>query len=199
MSELKELLERRREEVRPDRGAYGRLVTRRRRRDAARRAGAVAIALALTLAGLMVAVRALGGSARRPATKPSVSHLELLPPPAESLFWGTWSTTLTNADPGIRPLHLAGAYRLILGRDGSLRLFLPKGRRFAGMGRPARGTYSVTGGGFTINTNLLARECGGSSGQYIWSTHSGQLGFQPVVDSCSFRRRILSSAWLASP
>ena len=199
MSELKELLELRRDEVRPDPGAYRRLVSRHRRREVARRVGVVAVALALTLAGLVVAVRALGSTTRTPANKPSASPFALLPPAPESSVWGRWSTKLTNADAGVGPLRLAGSYRLIIRRDGSLELFLPRGRRFAGMGQPTRGTYSFTGGGFTITTNVLASRCGGSSGKYTWATHSGQIFFQPAGDSCPLRRRILSSGWISSP
>jgi hypothetical protein len=191
MDELKDRLRRRRDEVRPDPGAFERLAARRRRRDALRRGAVIAVAFSITIAGAVLVLQAFGGGARRPAA--SVTARTVSPPPAR-LLRGAWSTTLTNAMPGVRAQRLAGTYRLTFGSGGRLNLRV-SGGAIPSVGRQARGSFHIVGGGFQIATDLLASACGGTTGTYSWSERVGSLSLTPVNDSCAVRRILFSGGW----
>lgn len=193
MDELKDQLRRRRDEVNPDPGAFERLLTRRRRRDALRRGTVIAVAFSITIAGTVLVLRAFEGSGRRPAASVTATPRGIVSPPPARLLHGTWSSTLTNTMPGVRAHQLAGTYRLTFGSGGSLDLQV-SGGAIPSVGRQTRGSFQIVGGGFQITTNLLSSVCGGSIGTYSWSEHVGSLGLAVVNDSCAVRRILLSSA-----
>jgi hypothetical protein len=193
MDELKDQLRRRRDEVRPDPGAFERLIARRRRRDALRRGTVIAVAFSITIAGSVLVLQAFGGGARRPAASVTATPQGIVSPPPARLLHGAWSTTLTNAMPGVRPQRLAGTYRLTFGTGGSLNL-QGSGGAIPSVGRQARGSFRIVGGGFQIATNLLASVCGGSTGTYSWTEHVGHLTLAVVNDSCTVRRTLFSSS-----
>jgi hypothetical protein len=194
MDELKHGLRRRRDEVRPDPGAFERLVARRRRRDALRRGTVITVAFSIAIGGAVLVLQAFGGGARRPAVSVTATAPGIVSPPPARLLRGGWSTTLTNAMPGVRARHLAGTYRLTFGSGGRLDLQVPTGA-IPSLGRQARGSFHIVGGGFQIATNLLTGVCGGSTGTYTWSQRVGSLALKTVNDSCAVRRILLSNGW----
>jgi hypothetical protein len=191
MDELKDQLRRRREEVRLDPGAFERLASRRRRRDAVRRGTVIAVAFSISIGGAALFLQAFGGE-RSPVASVSPTPTGIVSPPAASLLNGTWSATLTDAMPGVRAQHLAGTYRLTFGSGGSLKLHIPAGA-IPGARRAARGSFRIAGGGFEIAADVLADACDGSTGTYSWNEHVGSLAFAVVSDPCSVRRTVLTS------
>jgi hypothetical protein len=193
MDELKEQLRRRRDEVRPDPGAFERLVARRRRHDALRRGTVIAVAFSITVAGGVLVLQAFGSGTRRPTASVTATPTGIVSPPPPTLLHGAWSSTLTNAMPGVRAHQVAGTYRLTFGSGGTLNLRV-SGGAIPSVGRRARGSFHIVQGGFQVATNLLGSVCGGSTGTYSWSEHVGSLAFAVVNDSCAVRRILLTSA-----
>ncbi len=107
---------------------------------------------------------------------------------------GSWSVTLTGADPGVAGLGMTGDWTMRLGAGSTIDLMPPTGFR-APSGRAPDG-YVHAETGTTFLTTLLARDfaesCTGS-GTYAWSVAKGQLSLVAVNDTCDARRALLAT------
>jgi hypothetical protein len=174
-------------------GALDRLFDRRKRKNRNQRLGAGLVALAVLAAGAWGAFSLLGGpvSNPRPVSSPT-------PAPTRQLYQeiaGTYTITLSNADPGVSAKGMAGSYTMRLLPNGVVRLSAPVGALREGPS-PSAINYRLTGSQFTINA-FVNISCPGTVGTYLWELADGQLVLTTLHDVCAVRRTLFASKpWL---
>jgi hypothetical protein len=190
VSELKDALERRSERFDLEPGAMDRFFRRRERRDRRRRVAAICLALGVTAAGALLAVRALSSNEPIPAA-PKTDE-ELLAELA-----GTYTITLDDSTPAVRANDMAGEYTMTLGANGVLDLTAPAG--FVEGRSPSGITFRISGDGFTTNA-FVNVACSNTVGRYRWSLSGAELSFEPLGEPCGIRRTLFASGvWERQP
>ena len=119
-----------------------RFFRRRERRERRRRVAAICLALGVTAAGGLLAVRAL--SSNEPVPAAPKTNEELL---AE--LEGTYTITLDDSTPAVRENGVAGEYEMVLLADGVIELRAPAG--FVEGQNPSGITFRISGDEFTTN------------------------------------------------
>jgi hypothetical protein len=191
MSELKDALERRSERFDLEPGAMDRFFRRRERRDRRRRVAAICLALGVTAAGALLAVRALSSDEPVPAAPPKTDQ-ELLAELA-----GTYTVTLDDSTPAVRENDMAGEYTMTLGANGVLDLTAPAG--FVEGRDPSGITFRISGDMLTTNA-FVNVACSNTVGRYRWTLSGTELSFEPLVDPCAVRRTLFASnVWERQP
>jgi hypothetical protein len=191
VSELKNELERRSERFDLEPGALDRFFRRRERRDRRRRVAAICLALGVTAAGTLLAVRALTSDEAVPAATPKTDE-ELLAELA-----GTYTITLDDSTAAVREHDMAGEYTMTLGANGVLDLTAPAG--FVEGRSPSGITFRISGDEFTTNA-FVNVACSNTVGRYRWGLSGTELSFEPLVDPCSVRRTLFASGvWERRP
>jgi hypothetical protein len=174
-------------------GALDRLFDRRKRKNRNQRVGAGLVALVVLAVGAWGAISLLGGLASHP--RPASSQR---PTPARQLYQeiaGTYTITLSNADPGVSAKGMAGTYTVRLLPNGVVRLSAPVGALAEGPS-PSAINYRLTGSEFTINA-FVNISCPGTVGTYRWELADGRLVLTPLDEVCAVRRILFSSKpWL---
>jgi hypothetical protein len=173
---LRELLESEGRRVSLTPGASERMFDRRDRRDRRRRLVTIAEGLAISAGIIALIVVALprGDRDATVATDPA-------------MVAGTYRMHLTDRDPGVAELGLAGEYELRLAEDGSMVLLSPPDVDMPG---PPIG-FAIAGQQLT--TDLLAGLGCGDTGTYGWSREADVLRLAPVDDDCAVRSTVLST------
>jgi hypothetical protein len=184
MSELKDALERRSERFDLEPDAMDRFFRRRERRDRRRRVAAICLALGMTAAGALLAVRAVSSDEPVPAAPPKTDEQRL----AE--LAGTYSITLENSTPAVRENDMAGEYTMTLGTNGVLDLTAPAG--FVEGRNPSGVTFRISGDVLTTNA-FVNVACSNSVGRYRWTLSGSELSFEPLGEPCSVRRTLFAS------
>jgi hypothetical protein len=195
MSDVKRALERVGERFQLTPGGLDRLLDRRSRRQRNRRIGAVVVALVIGTAGIggtVIALRGVGDQTR-PAT-PSIGPAPQLYPQIA----GTYTLTLSDAEPRVEELGLAGRYTMRLLADGVMLLSVPEG--FGGEGPSPSGiSFRLSGNQFTTNA-FVNFTCPGSVGVYRWELDRDRLTFAPLEEGCEVRQVLFGSEpWRARP
>ena len=186
MSELKDALESRSDRFDLEPGALDRFFRRRERRERRRRVAAICVALGVTAAGALLAVRALSSDEPMPAA-PKTDE-ELLAELA-----GTYTITLEDPTPAVRKNDMAGVYTMTLGTNGVLDLTAPAG--FVEGRSPSGITFRISGDVLTTNA-FVNGACSNTVGRYRWTLSGTELSFEPLVDPCGVRRTLFASgAW----
>ena len=186
MSELKDALDGRSERFDLDPGAMDRFFRRRDRRERRRRVAAICLALGVTAAGALLAVRALTSDQPVPAA-PRTDD-ELLAELA-----GTYTVTLTDAMPFVIENDLAGEYEMTLRPDGVLELTAPAG--FVEGRNPSGITFRISGDELATNA-FVNVTCHSTVGRYRWTLSGDTLTLAPIADACGLRRTLFASeAW----
>jgi hypothetical protein len=187
VSELKDALERRSERFDLEPGAMDRFFSRRERRDRRRRVAAICLALGVTAAGALLAVRAL--SSNEPVPAAPKTDEELLAELA-----GTYTITLSGPTPSfVTENDLAGEYSMTLRPDGVIELSAPAA--FVEGRNPSGITFRVSGDEFTTNA-FVNVTCHSTVGRYRWSLIGDSLTFDPIAEACPLRRTLFASkAW----
>ena len=183
MSELKNELEHRSERFDLEPGALDRFFRRRERRERRRRVAAICLALGVTAAGALLAVRAL--SSDEPVPAAPKSDEELLAELA-----GTYTVSLTDAMPFVIENGLAGEYEMTLRPDGVMELSAPAG--FVEGRNPSGITFRISGDELTTNA-FVNVTCHSTVGRYRWTLQGGTLTLDPIVDACGLRRTLFTS------
>jgi len=194
MSDVKRALEDagKRFELAP--GGLDRLLDRRSRRQRNRRIGAVVVALVIGTAGIggtVLTLRGLGDHTR-PATTSSIGPS----PQRYPQIAGTYTLTLSNDDPRVQELGLAGRFTMMLLPDGVMLLSVPED--FGGEGPSPSGiSFRLSGNQFTTNA-FVNFTCPGSVGVYRWELDENRLTFAPLEEGCEVRQVLFSSkSWRA--
>ncbi len=193
MSDVKRALEREGERFELAPGGLERLFDRRSRKQRNQRIGAAAAALVIAGAGIWLAVVGLGGlgTETRPAATPTPAPRELYPEIA-----GTYTVRLSNEDPQVQELGLAGPYTMRLLPDGVMLLSIPEGLGEGGFGgegpSPSGISFRLSGNQFTTNA-FVNFTCPGSVGVYRWELDGDRLTFAPLQEECEIRRVLFSS------
>jgi hypothetical protein len=189
MGDVKGALEQEGERFELAPGGLERLFDRRGRKQRNRRIRAAAGAFVIATAGMGFAVLGLRGlgDQTRPADLPT-------PGPARELYLqiaGTYTVTLSNEDPRVEELDLAGAYTMRLLPDGVMLLSVPRG--FGGEGPSPSGiSFRVSGNQFTTNA-FVNFTCPGSVGVYRWELDEDRLTLAPLEEGCEVRQILFSS------
>ena len=189
MGDVKRALEREGERFGLAPGGLERLFDRRSRKQRNRRIRAAVGAFVIATAGMGFAVLGLRGlgDQTRPADLPT-------PGPARELYLriaGTYTVTLSNEDPQVEELDLAGAYTMRLLPDGVMLLSVPRG--FGGEGPSPSGiSFRVSGNQFTTNA-FVNFTCPGSVGVYRWEIDGDRLTLAPLEEGCEVRQVLFSS------
>jgi hypothetical protein len=189
MGDVKGALEQEGERFELAPGGLERLFDRRGRKQRNRRIRAAAGAFVIATAGMGFAVLGLRGlgDQTRPADLPT-------PGPARELYLqiaGTYTVTLSNEDPRVEELDLAGAYTMRLLPDGVMLLSVPRG--FGGEGPSPSGiSFRVSGNQFTTNA-FVNFTCPGSVGVYRWELDGDRLTLAPLEEGCKVRQILFSS------
>jgi hypothetical protein len=189
MGDVKGALEQEGERFELAPGGLERLFDRRGRKQRNRRIRAAAGAFVIATAGMGFAVLGLRGlgDQTRPADLPT-------PGPARELYLqiaGTYTVTLSNEDPRVEELDLAGAYTMRLLPDGVMLLSVPRG--FGGEGPSPSGiSFRVSGNQFTTNA-FVNFTCPGSVGVYRWELDGDRLTLAPLEEGCEVRQILFSS------
>jgi hypothetical protein len=188
MADLRSALDRESERFDLAPGALDRLFERRRRKDRNQRIGAGLIVLVILAVSGWGAVSVLGGSATHPRPASSSSsgpgrlYLEIA---------GSYTVTLSPADPGVTAQGMAGTYTMQLLPDGAVLLSAPVGSVREGPS-PSGITYRLSGSRFTTNA-FVNISCPGTVGTYRWTLAGGRLVFTPLQEVCAVRRTLFAS------
>jgi hypothetical protein len=193
MTDYRQALEREGERFDLAPGALDRLFDRRKRKIRNQRIGAGLVALVVLVAGAWGVVSLLGGLASQP--RPATSER---PTPTRQLYLeiaGTYTVTLSTADPGVAAKGMAGTYTMRLLPNGVVRLSAPVGALAEGPS-PSAINYRLTGSQFTINA-FVNISCPGTLGTYRWKLAEGRLVLTPTDEVCAVRRTLFASKpWL---
>lgn len=196
MTDYRRVLDRESERFELAPGALERVLERGKRKDRHQRIGAGLVAFVVLAIGSVVAVSAFRGATngQRPGASPS---------PGGQLYLqiaGTYTVTLSSADPGVAARGLAGTYTLRLLPDGVLELSAPPGALREGPS-PSGIAYRLSGSRFTTNA-FVNISCPGSIGigTYRWALAGGRLAFTPLQEDCATRRTLFASGpWRVQP
>jgi hypothetical protein len=193
MTEYRQLLDREGERFDLAPGALDRFFDRRKRKHRNQRVGAGLVALVVLAAGAWAAVSLLGGPLSNP--RPASS---LTPTPSRQLYLGiagTYTVTLSTADPGVSANGMTGTYTMRLLPNGVVRLSAPAGALREGSS-PSAINYRLSGSQFTTNA-FVNISCPGTLGTYRWKLADGRLVFTPLHEVCAVRRTLFASKpWL---
>ena len=189
MSDVKRALEREGQRFELEPGALERLFDRRRRKQRNQRMGTAVVALVVAAAGIGLAALGLRGlgTQTRPATPPTTG-------PGQELYVeiaGTYTVTLSNEDPRVQELGLAGRYTMRLLPDGVMLLSVPEGFGREGPS-PSGISFRLSGNQFTTNA-FVNFTCPGSVGVYGWQLEGSRLIFMPLQEDCETRRVLFTS------
>jgi hypothetical protein len=107
---------------------------------------------------------------------------------------GSWAVTLTDGDPGVASLGMAGEWSMRLGAGSTIDLIPPAGFRPPSGQAPDRYVHAENGTTFltTLFVRDFAESCTGS-GTYTWSVANGHMSLAAVDDTCDARRALLAT------
>ena len=175
MADLRDLLEQESDRFQLPPGAHDRMLVRGRRRSRNRRLSALVVGV--VVAGVIAVILHMVTPADRtepvPANRQSVA--------------GTYEMRLTDEDPGVALVGMAGRYQLRLSTSGSLELIGPP--QFDLPGDPIR--FDVARGLLTTDA-LVGSRCKATAA-YRVQAGPGLLTLVPVEEGCEMRRIILAT------
>jgi len=173
---LRDLLETESRRVTLEPGAAERMFERRHRAVRRRRSATAVVGLGLAagVAALILLWLPTSSRDRNVVTGPSAVA-------------GTYVTRLTEGDPTVVRLGLAGRYELRLDESGSLSILSPIDVGLPGP--PIR--FDVDGRSLTTDL-LVGRGCD-APGTYRWMLDDGRLALAPVEEACELRSTILAT------
>lgn len=170
-------------------------VTRRRAASRTRTSGAM-LAAAMTVIAIVFVAVIMPGRQQDGAVPGGVDPTgRPVPTVRDSTgILGSWSVTLTDADPGVSELGMSGEWTMHLGADATIDLVAPDG--FQPPSDRAPTGYVHAEDGSMLLTTLFARDfsesCTGP-GTYTWSVTGDGLSLAAVEDTCGARRALLAT------